>query len=1089
MSEYLYIMGVPGFANYEASCSLLRIPKGGGGIDYVCIGEDRLTRLKHTYLFPLRGIHYCLRHFGLEALEQVDYIATDYARIPRWTNNGPAYRKVEHDYLKGMLKYPRERILICDHHDAHAASCYYPSGFPEAGVLIIDGMGSELNTQTAYHFQGDTLTWCERGYDWGIGRLYSLVTGAILPYGPEKGYGKVMGLAPYGAAHQEVGLDFGARNDGITSDYSHFFTRYPISRLIAPEAPACTDREGIMEPPYPRIAYEVQQECEAQVVRLAQYIHEKTGTKRLCIAGGVALNGRGNFRILENTPIEEVWIQPACSDTGISLGAALWAAFQELPGLDVYRKNTVPMRHAYCGSPYDNDETLELLDRHQIKHRPVTDEEVAQRLVEGYVVAVFEGGSEYGPRALGHRSILADPRNPDTKDLLNRSIKFREGYRPYAPVVLREYASEYFNLDCDSPFMLLVADVREEKRSVIPSVTHVDGTARVQTVTEEDNGNFYGILKHFHALTGVPVLLNTSFNVNREPIVETPLDALICAFGSSIDCLVIDGHLVECQAYRDGDLVKTLRTNREVDLEAQHRELTEKYLYQYIPDEMETYLVEQNLIADWYRNYRAKYELERAMIRWKTENKKVLIVGTRNHTKCLYLYIPEFPILAVRGFVPCDAFPGERGDFDGVYDEYALEEVNWAEVDEILISTHEYQRKVTELVNKHAAPGTRVLQIYDTACDSLIYTLPGKWPVMNPHEANRVGLSMEATRQRTASNIDFDFEPASIDIGERYAVAINHHFVRPVNQTGAYRVRAHLTPKRFEQQIKALQEHFAFGRCKDLVNPNSDLPESAVLLTFDDGARDVIDFAVPILKKQGISASVYVASRPYLENRLLDVQKIEFLISRLGFEPFRLGFGEELKRLFPNGAERESIAYAGDYRFYRYDNDEIRQFKLDLNYRLPYSQVTTVLERMFEATFGKDSQQEAVREVYLGRDDLLRLMDDGFELGLHTHNHKVLPRLDLKSQRQEVSTALEFLKDLTGEQSFSVAFPFGFYNNDTKRVMKELGLVVGMSMERRLITPGEIQARWSLPRYDVNDCFDKTGAINYQVFSNMSTGD
>ena len=327
MTSYVYILGVPNFANYESSAALIRVPSDGGEIDYVCIAEDRLSRAKHTYTFPLLAIDYCLKHFGLERLGQLDFIATDYARIPRWANSGPAYRKLENDYVKAMLDFPPERILIVDHHDAHAASCYYPSGFDEAGVLVVDGMGSELNTQTAYHFQGNTITWHERGFDWGIGKLYSLITGAVLPYGPEKGYGKVMGLAAYGEGSDAQALSFGAKGAGMTTDYSHFYTRFPISRLVARDVPQCQDRQEVMQDPFPRIAYEVQEECEKEFLRFANYIHEKTGTRHLCISGGVALNGRANYRILQETPIENVWIQPACSDTGIPFGAALWAAF------------------------------------------------------------------------------------------------------------------------------------------------------------------------------------------------------------------------------------------------------------------------------------------------------------------------------------------------------------------------------------------------------------------------------------------------------------------------------------------------------------------------------------------------------------------------------------------------------------------------------------------------------------------------------------------------------------------------------------------------------------------------------------------
>jgi len=214
--DFTYVLGVPNFANYEASASLIRVPHGGGDIAYVSIAEDRLTRTKHTYAFPLRGIQYCLEAFGLESLEQIDFIYTDYARLPRWMNSGPGYRKLEHDYLKLRLRYPRERIRVIDHHDGHAGAAFHLSPFDEAAVLVVDSLGSRINTQTLYHFRADGAHVLERGNIWGIGRLYSLITGSVLPYGPEKGFGKTMGLAPYGAAHPGPVLDFKARDRSAT---------------------------------------------------------------------------------------------------------------------------------------------------------------------------------------------------------------------------------------------------------------------------------------------------------------------------------------------------------------------------------------------------------------------------------------------------------------------------------------------------------------------------------------------------------------------------------------------------------------------------------------------------------------------------------------------------------------------------------------------------------------------------------------------------------------------------------------------------------------------------------------------------------
>lgn len=1092
MADFTYILGVPNFANYEASASLIRIPKDGGEIEYVCIGEDRLTRIKHTYLFPLRGIDYCLRHFGLESLHEVDYIATDYARIPRWHNSGPAYRKLEHDYLKIMLRYPRERILVVDHHDAHAASCYYPSGFDESAVLIVDGMGSELNTQSAYRFRGNEITWVERGFDWGIGRLYSFVTSSVLPYGPEMGYGKVMGLAPYGATQPGPVLNFNVANQGMTTDYSGFYSRFPLSRLMAKDVPQCNDRQRVVEYPFARAAFELQQECETQLIYFANYIHERTGSKRLCISGGVGLNGRANYLILRQTPFEEVWVQPGCSDTGIAFGAALWAYYQILGGCAA-RRCTVGTPHAYCGTVYSASEIEDILQKYDVATRPVTDSEVARWLADGKIVGVFEGGSEFGPRALGHRSILADARDPTMKDKLNKSVKFREHYRPYAPAILREHVSSYFDVDLDSPFMLMVADVREDKRQEIPAVTHVDGTARLQTVTKEDNGGLYDLIKAFYEVTGVPVLLNTSFNVNREPIVETPLDALICAFSTAIDYLVMEGRGIDCGSYRRPDLLQRLKADREAAMQSHYEALTRKYLYRYDGQEMRRYLEEENRIADWYRDYRAKYELEQAMVRWRERQTRILIVGTRAHAKCLFLYIPEFPSLNIAAFVPADQEQGERAPFAGVYKELSLGQIRWDDVDEVLISSHEYQRKLTEEVRAVAPARIPITCIYDTACDSLLFTLPGKWPIMNPDDAARFGLSMamDATKRRTASNIDFDFEPAAIEIGERYGIAINYHFLRPPAVHLSFQAGAAETPERFAGQLARLRETFTFCRCRDIADANANLPESAILITFDDGLRDVIRFAAPVLKRYGVPATVFVCAQVYTEHRVLPVHKIQFLMSHLGMDRFRQAFYAELEKQHPKGLERDSLDYSNGCDCYPYDTDvEMKQFKLDLNYLIPYQALVPVLDAVFARVFGTDGEKAAVKEIYLGLDDLKRLLDKGHEVGIHGYDHKVLPRLGYEEQKRNIQTGVEFLAPLVGTARLTAAYPYGFYDNATKRVLKELGMLAGFSIGRRIITPADLQNRWEIPRYDVNDCFSKRdNSINYQVFASLSTGD
>jgi len=318
------------------------------------------------------------------------------------------------------------------------------------------------------------------------------------------------------------------------------------------------------------------------------------------------------------------------------------------------------------------------------------------------------------------------------------------------------------------------------------------------------------------------------------------------------------------------------------------------------------------------------------------------------------------------------------------------------------------------------------------------------------------------------------------------AIAINYHFVRPIG-SGPFSLRAHERPERFEQQLSQLGRSFCFGRVRDLL---AEAPEPAapprVVLTFDDGARDVVRHALPLLERHGATASVFVCAQPYLDGRLLEIQKIEFLMQKLELERFRTAFYAELERQFPEGVPRESLDFAGGYRFYRYDSPPIREFKLDLNYRLPYDRVVPVLDALFRAVFGDGSEAAAVRETYLSLDDLKRLIDAGCELGVHTHRHRVLPRLDFAAQKREIQTGVEFLREATGQIAFAVAYPFGFHDDRTRKALAELGLLAGLSMERRPIGAEDLRARWSLPRYDVNDCFEReSNRARAEIFSRL----
>lgn len=321
----------------------------------------------------------------------------------------------------------------------------------------------------------------------------------------------------------------------------------------------------------------------------------------------------------------------------------------------------------------------------------------------------------------------------------------------------------------------------------------------------------------------------------------------------------------------------------------------------------------------------------------------------------------------------------------------------------------------------------------------------------------------------------------------RRAISVNYHFLRTATPS-PFALRAHETPERFDAQLGQISKRFPFCRADELVDLTREVPESSVLLTFDDGARDVVTWALPLLEKHGATASIFVCAQPYLEGRLLEIQKIEFLMKRLGIDGFRTAFYASYERLYGAEIERESLDFAEGYGFYRYDDEAVRRFKLDLNYQIPYAQVVPILDALFAQTFGEGSESEAVRETYLSVDELKRLIDRGFELGVHTHRHRVLPRLDFAGQKQEIEIGATFLRDLTGQTDFTVAYPYGFHDENTHRAMRELGLRAGLTMERRAIEQRDLQDRWSIPRYDVNDCFDReSNQILGAVFAQLAT--
>ncbi|MCX5817875.1 MAG: carbamoyl transferase [Proteobacteria bacterium] len=533
----------------------------------LAIGEERLDRAKHSGAFPHKSIRYLLGAAGLKDIEDIDLIVG----VTRIGKDG---RNKEVEMIRSELSYGGP-IQTVSHHTAHAAGAFYPSPFDEATVMVVDGLGSNAidyeaeekapfiliiidakiqkkmeEVQSFYRAMDGKLFTIRKdysmpGYRNGIGLLY-MGTSVFLGMG-DFGSGKVMGLAPYGeSGERSFRKNFCEIVDGaalIPSEKN--FVRYNdcFQKLFYPDIPQ-RKKERLPDDVYTQIAFEVQDALEEALVAVANHLYRISPSKNLCYAGGVGLNSVANKKILDNTPFENIFIQPGACDSGIALGCALYGA-HVINGEDPKKYR---FKNAYLGRSYSEEEVLETLkNTPNIRFTKEKDlfRKAAKLLADGKILGWFEGGSEIGPRALGHRSIICDPGKPEMKDILNEKVKHREGFRPFAPSVLREYVSEYFDLACESPYMLLIAGVKEDKQKVIPAITHVDGTARVQTVTREDNGRYYDLIHEFFKITGVPVILNTSFNVAGEPIVETPAEALKCFMSTEMDCLVIEDYLIE----------------------------------------------------------------------------------------------------------------------------------------------------------------------------------------------------------------------------------------------------------------------------------------------------------------------------------------------------------------------------------------------------------------------------------------------------------------------------------------------------------------------------------------------------------------
>jgi len=556
-------MDVLGFnATHDAACVIVR-----DGAIRVAVEEERFSRRKHHYGFPERALAHALASEGMEwkTLDAAAFYWNPYRGLLRFgfhflrsLPRSLRYLRMQPGIFKDFVMMPgrlrrrygfRGRFRFVDHHLAHAASAFYPSPFDSAAILTVDGTG-EWTTTWLGRGEGTSIRPLrELGYPHSLGKLYEALT-QYLGFRINGGEGKVMGLAPYGQPRfrSEFGRVIRPTGDGFFRLDMRYF-RYQLGHPVK-YSPALVDLLGPPREPESEVterhcdvAATLQDVVEERMIGLADALHRLTGEDRLCIAGGVGLNCVANGRVRAESRFKQLFIQPAAYDAGAGLGAALVVAAE---AGDPVRRS---LAHAYLGAGHDAASCRQALERAGLEWEEPADlaGTAAELLAEGRVVGWHQGRAEFGPRALGNRSILADPRRAEMKDILNAKVKHREGFRPFAPAVLLEEAGNYFEgcgTATPSPFMLLAFPVVKERRSDVPAVTHVDGTARVQTVTREQNPVYHELIRSFGERTGVPVILNTSFNRRGEPMVERPEEAVEVFLGSEMDALALGPCLV-----------------------------------------------------------------------------------------------------------------------------------------------------------------------------------------------------------------------------------------------------------------------------------------------------------------------------------------------------------------------------------------------------------------------------------------------------------------------------------------------------------------------------------------------------------------
>jgi carbamoyltransferase len=567
----VWILGLSCFY-HDSAAALLK-----DGVVVAAASEERFTRIKQDASFPERAISFVLGVAGI-TIDDVDHLGfydKPMLKLERLLlSHLQSFPKSKGQFLRAMpvwmkeklsirrtvgtkLGWKRKPVLFAEHHVSHACSSFFASPFEEAALLTVDGVG-EWATCTQGVGRGNQIElFGEIRFPHSLGLLYSTVT-SYLGFKVNSAEYKVMGLAPYGEPtyvdqmHEllDVAADgsFRLNMDYFDFDFGMRMANEKFFELFGHEP---RDPEGPMEQHHKDVARSVQEIVNEVMVKQATALYEKTKLPNLCMAGGVALNCVANGHVLRETPFENVFVQPAAGDAGGALGVALWIHCMVLGNERSWTQTSADL-----GPAFDDDAIEAVLKHYGATYTKVSDEaalcvETAEHLADQKVVGWFQGRMEFGPRALGNRSILGDPRVTDMRDRINLKIKFREGFRPFAPSVLADKAEEWFDLrGKESPYMLLVADVLEDKRTV-PAITHVDGSARVQTVTEAATPRYYRMIQEFERQTGCPMVINTSFNVRGEPIVCTPEDAFECFIRTHMDTLVVGSFVLRKEDQRD----------------------------------------------------------------------------------------------------------------------------------------------------------------------------------------------------------------------------------------------------------------------------------------------------------------------------------------------------------------------------------------------------------------------------------------------------------------------------------------------------------------------------------------------------------